>query len=179
MTAFEKIIEAIRRGDETAIDHVITKYSRLLWSVAGAVLKNAAGEQDVEECVADVFIYLWQHPEKYDPGRGGLRSWLSIVARTKAIDRYRQISRRDTVSLDDTLLAQQLGVAEGVLAEDERRALAAAVKALEEPDREILLRRYYYDQKPREIAMALDMPVKHVENHLYRTKRRLRETLIN
>lgn len=53
------------------------------------------------------------------------------------------------------------------------------MKALEEPDREILLRRYYYDQKPREIAMALDMPVKHVENHLYRTKRRLRETLIN
>ena len=175
----EKIIEAIRRGDETAIDHVITKYSRLLWSVAGAVLKNAASEQDVEECVADVFIYLWQHPEKYDPGRGGLRSWLSVVARTRAIDRYRELSRRDVVPLDDTVLVRQLGVMEGILAEEEKRALAAAVKALGESDREILLRRYYYDQKPREIALAMDMPVKHVENHLYRTKKRLRETISN
>lgn len=173
----ETIIEAIRGGDEAAIAHVIAKYSRLLWSIAGAVLKNAASEQDVEECVADVFIYLWQHPENYDPGRGGLKAWLSVMARTKAIDRCRQLSRRDALPLEDALLVPQAGVIEGILAEDARRALAEAVTALGEPEREILLRRYCYDQKPREIALALDMPVKHVENHLYRTKRRLREML--
>ena len=70
----EKIITAIKNGDETAIAQAIDKYSRLLWSVASAVLKNVGQEQDVEECVADVFISLWQQPEKYDAGRGGLRT---------------------------------------------------------------------------------------------------------
>jgi len=35
-----KIIAAIKDGDETAIDYVINKYSKLMWSIASAVLKN-------------------------------------------------------------------------------------------------------------------------------------------
>ena len=58
-----------------------------------------------------------------------------------------------------------------------RRELLAAVNALGEPGREILVRRYYYGQKPREIALALGLTVKQVDNSLYRAKRQLREAL--
>lgn len=175
----EKTIEAIKNGDEAAIDYVITKYSKLMWSIASAVLKNVASTQDIEECVADVFIYLWRSPEKYDAGRGKLKVWLSVIARTKAIDKYRELSKHNSAPLDDTLLVDQLGIIDGIIAEDTKRMLVAAVKALEEPEQEILTRRYYYDQKPKEIAVALDMPVKQVENHLYRTKLKLREAIAN
>ena len=74
----EKTIQAIQSGDEQAIDNVITKYSKLLWSIASAVLKNAASAQDIEECVADVFIYLWQHPEKYEKGYQTLQGLYAI-----------------------------------------------------------------------------------------------------
>lgn len=173
----ERIIASIKAGDEAAIDHVITKYSKLLWFIAGSVLKHAATTQDIEECVADVFIYLWQHPERYDPKRGRLKVWLSVIARTRAIDRYRTLSKQSAAPLDDPLLVEQMGLLDGIIAEDDRRALIASVRALEEPDREILVRRYYYDQKPKEIAVALDMPVKQVENHLYRTKQKLRSAV--
>lgn len=175
----EKIIKKIKNGDESAIDYVITKYSKLMWTIAGAILKNVASAYDIEECVADVFIYLWQNPNKYDAKRGGLKVWLSVIARTQAIDRYRQLSKKETVALDETLLADQLGITEGIIADDTKHMLIAAVRALGEPDQEILIRRYYYDQKPKEIAVALDMPVKHVENHLYRTKLKLREMITN
>jgi len=95
----EKLINAIKNGDETAIAQAMDKYARLLWSVVSAVLKNVAPEQDMEECVADVFISLWQNPEKYDAGRGGLRTWLCIKARSRALDRYREISRRSALPL--------------------------------------------------------------------------------
>lgn len=173
----EKTIQAIQSGDEQAIDNVITKYSKLLWSIASAVLKNAASAQDIEECVADVFIYLWQHPEKYDAGRGRLKVWLSILARTRAVDRYRTLSKEHALPLDEALLAGQIDAIDGILAENQKCVLQDALSALEALDHEILLRRYYYDQKPREIALALDMPVKHVENHLYRTKRKLRQMI--
>lgn len=175
----KKTIIAITNRNETAIHEVITKYSKLLWSVAGAVLNNVGSAQDVEECVADTFIYLWEHPNKYDPQRGKLKTWLSIVARTQAINRYRELSKRNTISLEDTHFIAQLGVVDHILEEETRRSLIASIHALGELDREILVRRYYYDQKPKEIAFALGMSVKQVDNRLYQTKLKLRESLSN
>lgn len=153
------------------------KYARLLWSVAGTVLKNVASTEDIEECVADVFVYLWENPEKFDSRRGRLKVWLTVVARSQAVDRYRRLTRESALPLDDTVLSRQLDLTEGLLAAEARRALVAAVNALEEPDREIILRRYYYDQRPRDIACALDLPVKQVENRLYRAKQKLRAAI--
>lgn len=72
-----------------------------------------------------------------------------------------------------------LGIVDDILKEETRRALIAAINALGEPEREILIRRYYYEQKPKEIALALDMNVKQVDNRLYQTKLKLREALPN
>ena len=175
----ERMITAIKNRNEAAINEVITKYSKLLWSVAGAVLNNIGSAQDVEECVADTFIYLWEHPEKYNLQRGKLKTWLSIIARTQAVNRCREIAKRNIVPLEDTDFIDQLGIVDTFLEAETRRALLAAVNALGEPDREILIRRYYYDQKPKEIALALDMSVKQVDNRLYQTKLKLRESLSN
>ena len=173
----ERVITEIENRREYAINEVITKYSKLLWSIAGAVLNNIGSPQDVEECVADTFIYLWEHPEKYNSQRGKLKTWLSIIVRTQAVNRCREIARRNTVYLESTGFIEQLGIADSFVESETRRALLAAVNALGEPEREILIRRYYYDQKPKEIALALDMSVKQVDNRLYQTKLKLREAL--
>lgn len=173
----ERIVLGIQNREEDVMNHVIEKYSRLLWPIAAAVLKNVGSEQDVEECVADTFIYLWQNPQKFDPSRGTLKSLLCIVVRSRAIDRYRQINRRSTLPLEEAVVADRFGMQEELLREETRRELTAAVNALGEPGREILVRRYYYNQKPREIALALGLSVKQVDNSLYRSKRQLRETL--
>ncbi len=173
----EKMIQAIRNRDEYAIGAVMDAYVKLLWSIAGQILHNIGAVQDIEECVADTFIYLWEHPEKYDARRGRLKTWLSVIARTQAINRCREIVKRNTVSLEETACIEQMGVVDTVLQADARRKLATAINALGAEEREILLRRYYYDQKPREIAFALSMSVKQVDNRLYQTKRKLREML--
>ena len=175
----EALIRAIGSRDEDAMDHIINKYSRLLWPIASAVLKNVGGEQDVEEVVADAFILLWEHPGKFDPSRGTLKSWLCMVTRSRAIDRYRELARRQTMPLEEAVLAEGFGMQEKLMQADTRRELLAAVNALGEPGREILIRRYYYEQKPRQIALALGMTVKQVDNSLYRSKRHLREVLTN
>ena len=170
-----QIISAIRNKDETAIAYVISKYARLLWSVASKVLTDVGPEEDIEECVSDVFIYLWQHPEKYDPEKGKLRTWLCIVARSRATDRYRRLSKQNSLSVEDVWMAD--AVIDAPMEFGGRKAVIDAVMTLNEPDREIIIRRYYYEQKPRRIAEAMSMTVKQVNNRLYQAKKKLRKTL--
>ena len=172
-----QIVAAIGSRDEDMMNYVINKYSRLLWPIASAVLHNVGSEQDVEEVVADAFIYLWEHPQKFDPSRGTLKTLLCVIARSRAIDRYRELTRRQTVPLEEAVLSAGVGLQEQLMAAETHKELAAAVNALGEPAREILIRRYYYEQKPRQIALALGMTVKQVDNYLYRTKRQLRAAL--
>ena len=170
-------IAGVKEKDERTINEIIIKYSKLLWPIAAAVLKNVGSEQDVEECVADVFIDLWENPDKYEPERGTLKSWLCMVARCKAIDRYRVLSKHSTVPLEGAMMVGRMGMQDALLQEETKRELVAAVNALADVEKDILTRRYYYEQKPREIAKALDLPLKQVENHLYRSKQKLRKAI--
>ena len=169
----KNIIDAIKAGDEQAMQKIICRYSRLLWSIVGAALSQVGTTEDMEECVADVFIDLWEHPQKYDESRGSLKAWLSVIARNKAIDRYRQKTKIQTIPLEETVLAQM-----GVEPEMENReGLQEALAELTEEEKEILLRRYVYQQKPKEMAVALGLSVKQIENRLYRIKAKMRKQM--
>lgn len=174
----KKIISAIVARDERMLAFVVQKYSRLLWKIAASILINAASDQDVEECVADVFIYLWQYPEKYDPDKARLPSWLSVVARSKAVDRYRRIARKREISMEE-IVVENLGYAENSAADEEMEEmqLQSCIDELDEKEKELIMRRYYYEQKPAEIAVALDMPKKQVENRLYYVRQKLRKMM--
>ncbi len=79
--------------------------------------------------------------------------------------------------MDEQFCAFGTAIADQTLDAVLQRELLAAVNALGEPDQEILLRRYYYQQKPKDIAVALDLSAKQVENRLFRAKQKLREQL--
>ena len=67
------------------------------------------------------------------------------------------------------------------IAELDRRAdaeaLQNAVMQLREPDREIFVRKYYYLESMAALAKRFGMPVKKIDNILYRSKQRLRKIL--
>lgn len=170
----EKVLLAIVEKDEKVMAFVIQKYSILLWKVAASVLVNAATMQDIEECVADVFIHFWLSPEKYNPTKAKLSSYLSMLARSKAIDRYRQIARRCEMSIEEQVFTSKFELLEKVIKREEKENLLDCIARLSENEREILVRRYFYEQKPKEIALALNMSGKQVENRLYLAKQKLR-----
>ena len=172
----KKIISAIEARDEQMLAFVVQKFSKLLWKIAASILINATSAQDVEECVADVFIYLWQYPEKYDPDKAKLSSWLSVVARSKAVDSYRRITRKREISMEE-IVVESLGYAENDVADEEKDKLRSCIDELDEKEKELVMRRYYYEQKPAEIAVALDMPKKQVENRLYYVRQKLRKMM--
>lgn len=174
----KKIISAIISRDEQMLAFIVRKYSKLLWKIAASILINAASVQDVEECVADVFIHLWQCPEKYDPNKGRLSAWLSVLARSKAIDRYRQIIRKRELSIEE-IVAESPVYAEIAATDTENEKLLSCIGELDGKEKELIIRRYYYEQKPAEIAIVLDISKKQVENKLYYIKQKLKKMMEN
>ena len=174
----KKMISAIIKRDEQMLAFVIQKYSKLLWKITASILLNVSSVQEVEECVADVFIFLWQYPEKYNPDRAKLSSWLSMIARSKAVDRYRSLIKNKEISMEE-IIVESLGYAEVKTSDEDKEELLFYIAELDEKEKELIVRRYYYEQKPAEIALALDIPKKQIENRLYYAKQKLKRCLAN
>lgn len=75
----------LRGRDEEALAEL---YDRHAGAVHGVLVRllGAAGAADT---LQEVFLTLWNHPERYDPARAGLRAYLLVLARSRALDRLR------------------------------------------------------------------------------------------
>ena len=135
-----ELSRAVQSRDEAAMEVIINRYSRLLWRVCAAVLSKSGGTQDVEECVADAFVYLWRYPERYDSSRSTLKTFLCMVARSRAMDRYRSLMRSRTVPMEEGLAAQTLDISAQALSSETRQELTAALHTLPEEEQDMVFR---------------------------------------
>ncbi|MDR0325655.1 MAG: sigma-70 family RNA polymerase sigma factor [Oscillospiraceae bacterium] len=173
----DMLTEVLYSGDPDSFYRVMEAYNKLLWVVAGAVLSNVGTKEDIEECVSDVYAGLWKDPKAFDPRKGSLKTFLVVMAKRKALDRYRQLTRHTAVELDDAVPSSDDDLLDCIAKRELYDVLYEAIRSLGEPDKEILVRRYFFDEKPSGIAGKISLPVKEVENRLYRSKLRLKKML--
>ena len=130
----------------------------------------------VDDVLADVLLVAWRRRDEMpvEP-----LPWLFGVAAKTVSTRWRSEARRD--ALVDRVARQpppqQPCVEAEVRRRAQQRALAAALGALHERDRELLLLRFWDDLRPREIAAALGLPAVTVRTRLHRATVRLHRHL--
>ena len=73
-------------SDPRQFEHAYRQHAARVRSAAQRVLADAAAAEDVAQ---DVFIRLWQRPGLFDPARGSLAALLSVMARSRALDKLR------------------------------------------------------------------------------------------
>ncbi len=95
----EDLISRLQERDPEALETLISRYSREIFYFIRLVLDGIGVAQDAEECVNDLFVAVWQEINTFDPGRGTLRTWLTMRAKYIALDRRRQLCRRQAHSL--------------------------------------------------------------------------------
>ena len=173
----EKLLKLVHSGDKEAFFVIMEKYNKLLWVIVGGILNNVGTSEDIEECISDVYVSLWLKPKAYDSRKGTLKTYLAIVARSKALDRYRQLTKVKIVELDEAISSSDDDLFEYIAKRDMYSELYEAIRSLKEPDREILIRRYFFNEKPAVIAEKTSLPPKEIENRLYQSKIRLKKSL--
>jgi RNA polymerase sigma factor (sigma-70 family) len=95
----EDLAQRLQQRDPEALETLISRYSREVFYFIRLVLDGVGVAQDAEECVNDLFVAVWQEIETFDPERGTLRTWLTMRAKYIALDRRRQLCRRQAHNL--------------------------------------------------------------------------------
>lgn len=176
----EKLLEKLKSDPDHGMKALIDRYSGIVYSVVRARLyRGAFSEADIEDCVADTFSEFYLGLDGYDPARCGIKAWLCTIARNNAFDMLRK-KRREAftfpIDADDAPdVADSFSLEGDFIDMEERRAVAEAVLALGDPDREILMRKYYLGQSSKEIAERLKMTVSNVDTRAHRAVGRLKE----
>ena len=148
--------------DPQAFRAAFAEHSRSVYATAYRVLNDAALAQDV---VQDVYLRIWKRPGNYDPARGDLGAYLRLMARSRALDLWREGQVRGRA-------AERLKLAGGseeprvdehpalLLERDNDRAeVRAALEKLPEPQREALVLAYWGGLTADQIARAAHIPL--------------------
>ena len=174
----EELIQKLLDGDHDAFSYMIDTYNKLLWVVVGGILGVIGTNQDIEECISDVYAQVWKNPKAFNKQKGSLKIFLAVIAKNKALDTYRKLSKAKTVELSETILSTDDNLLDYIVDKEMCQELYIAIKSLTETNKEIVLRRYFFEEKPANIAKNISMPVKEVENRLYQSKLKLRKQLV-
>ena len=135
---------------------------------------NRLPKEDIEEIVSDVFVMLWKNAEYIDPEKGTVRSYIAAAARNFALKRLNK--QTDCTCLDDMEIPDNSPSAEEIFTES---AVWDAVMSLGEPDNEIFVRYYKFDEKLKDIQKATGINISTIKTRLSRGKRKLKRILSN
>lgn len=171
------LIRELQRRKNAALELLMRRYGRLLWTVAAGILRDSGTPEDAEEVVADVFVELWQRPEQFDPGRSSLRSFLCMKTRSRAIDRLRSLCRRPELPMEQAPEPSTDDLQRALLGSCTVERIRQMLEALPPPDRQVMTLRLLYELKPAEIAAKLELPVREIYDRIRKGKTQLRAAL--
>lgn len=169
------IIELFFRRSEQAIEEIRLKYEKLCASIVRRIVPDS---RDVEECVSDTWLRIWNTipPDRPD----SLKSYVARVSRNLALDRYDY----NTAEKRSTALTEAFEELEPCLPEagdydhveragEFRAFINGFLRSLAEETRVIFVLRYWYGYSLAEIASQLSVSEPKIKSSLFRTRNRL------
>jgi RNA polymerase sigma-70 factor, ECF subfamily len=164
-------------GDESALREAYQMHGAAVLGLAVRVLGNASAAEDVMQ---DVFVRLWEQPERYDPARGRLRSYLLAMTHSRAVERLRaEASQRRRLEA----AGREPGGAppdpsQGLERDATKSAVQRALAGLPEDQRVAIDLAYFDGLTYREVAVALDEPEGTVRYRIRAGMQKMRAALL-
>jgi RNA polymerase sigma-70 factor, ECF subfamily len=176
----EALVQRMAAGDDAALGAL---YDRWHAVVHGAVSRMLRQPEDVDDVVEEAFWQAWRQASRFDRSRGAVQTWLSTIARSRALDRVRTLRRRREEPLegdDGQVVVQQAAEGDPGLdaeASERRRIVVAALSGLPAEQREALELGYFGGLSQTEIAERTGQPLGTVKTRMRLALQKLRSQL--
>ena len=177
-TEWGLLITQTAQGDQAAL---ATLYDSSSPQVYGLIFKILGNREAAEEVTLDVYTQVWRQAHAFDETRGTPGGWLMMLARTRAIDRFRagfaergKLEDLDVASFfssDDPTPDQE------VEEQQRRQSVRQAVATLSAEQQEVIALGYFYGLSQSEIADKLRLPLGTVKTRMRLGMIKLREVL--
>ncbi len=164
-------------GDAQALGALYDRYGAIL---LGLILRILHGRSEAEDVLQETFLQAWQRAGDYDASRGRPFLWLSLLARSRALDRVRAVGARGRAGerAGREPQATTAGDASGVVAgAEEAVRVRSALASLPDTERETLSLAYFEGLSQSEIAARTGTPLGTVKTHTRTGLRKLRDLL--
>ncbi|OLD38522.1 MAG: hypothetical protein AUI83_23850, partial [Armatimonadetes bacterium 13_1_40CM_3_65_7] len=161
----------LKAGDEHALGELFDLVAPWILGLAFRILQD---EDEAEDVVGDVFVQVWRHIDQHDGGRGPLVPWILSIARNRSLDALRRRRRwwRKSAHLEQAQVMEGGGSAPAASHEAAvpgwpvHREVHAALAALSEEQRRVVVLSYFEGLSHREIAQRLHLPLGTVKTRL-------------
>lgn len=129
--------------------------------------RRVCGTALAADVTQEVFLSYWHRPERFDPSRSSLRSFLLTITQRRAIDALRSEGARRRQEERTTRCPDVVPDAHQQLVEWERSAtITEAMAALSQLERQAVVTAYYGDRTYREVAQALGVPLGTIKSRI-------------
>ncbi|MBI1261438.1 MAG: RNA polymerase sigma factor [Rhizobiales bacterium] len=169
----DELVAAVAQGDERACRMLMDRHLTRVVALARRMLGNHA---DAEEVAQEVFLRVWTHAERWEPGRAQFSTWLHRVATNLCLDRLR---RKGTTDIDSIPEPESEEPGPGELLEQRELAdrVEEALQRLPARQRAAITLSHFQGLTNIEAAEILEVTVEAVESLLGRARRQLRDLL--
>jgi RNA polymerase sigma factor (sigma-70 family) len=153
-----RLVARLIAGDDLALGQIYDRYSGLVYGLARRITGSIAA---AEEIAQEVFVFLWEHPDRFDAERGSLRGYLGAITHRRAVDLIRRDNRRETREsrvARDPGAAEVIDLADRVSARDLADRVRAAVAMLPTDQRLAVELAYFGGCTFRDVAERLGIP---------------------
>ena len=171
--ADEALLLRIADGDQEAFRQLYQHTDRTIYSFILSILKNA---QDAEEIMQETYMKVWTSAGSYKP-QGKPLAWMFTIARNLCYMKFREQKHQSDLGLDDLAGSETGEVCPQIEDAADHMVLKAALEALKEEERQIVLLKNSSGLKHREMAEALGMPLATVLSKYNRAMKKLEQYL--
>ena len=171
------LVVSISRYRQEALAEAYRRHAGAVFALSRRLLIDASL---AEEIVQEVFLRLWNNPEKFDHERGSLRSYLLAQCHGRSVDLLRsETSRRNREERDLRRTAEAgYDLEHEVVDLHVGERVKEALTTLPEPEREAIALAYFGGHTYREVADLLDEPEGTVKSRIRTGLQRLRRDLV-
>ena len=177
-----KIIKLIKKKEHRGIDYIVDLYSDKISYIVNSILNGYSNKEDIEECISDVFISVYNDIHTYDNKKGKFETFVFIKAKYIALDYKRKIIKKKEYEKikEDRLLKINENIAyesseKEVIKKEKLKDIATFINNFKEPDKTYFYLKYFINMESKEIAKKYNTTLSSVENRLYRCRLALKK----